>query len=869
MESYRLKHVTFTYPGAERPALESVSLSLEQGEFAVLCGPSGCGKSTLLRLLKSCLAPHGTLTGEILLGGEKLETISNFDQARAIGFVLQSPEHQVVTDKVWHELAFGLESLGESSDTIRRRVAETAAFFGIEGWFYRDVSTLSGGQKQLLALASVMAMQPKILVLDEPTAQLDPIAAGDFFGWLGKINRELGTTILLSEHRMEEVFPYASRVLVMDAGRVVCDGAPGEVGRQLQSAGSGMFLAMPAAMRIWAAVDSGADCPLTVAQGRAFLAQRAGRLQPLAPEEAPLGGQPLLQGKGLWFRYEKEGADVVKGLDITLRRGELFALLGGNGTGKTTALKALSGLVKPWRGQVTAQGRLAMLPQNPQSLFVKNTVGDDLLDAAQELPRQSRGEELRRVARICQLEGLLERHPFDLSGGEQQRLALAKVLLTQPDILLLDEPTKGLDARFRRGFGRLLRQLCRQGIGILMVSHDTAFCAEHAHRCGLFFDGALVAQGSPRAFFSGNSFYTTTANRLAREHVAQAVTVDDVITAWGGVVPEDPELPPPPPPAFSPEAPQKKGLSLWRKVLGGLLGTAALGLFGYILLFTDVASQLAGGSITLAGQRQLWLYGAMAVCLVGWLLAISAGGRGITPVKSRGRRSGRSLLASGAALALIPLTIYIGLVVLRGQHWTPVAIAVLLECLAPFALMFEGRKPQARELVLLAVLCAIGVAGRGAFFMLPQFKPVLALTVIAGVAFGCETGFLVGSVTMLVSNMLFSQGPWTPWQMFAMGTVGLLAGLLFHRGWLRCGRVALAVFGAVSAVVVYGGIMNLSSALTWNAGNMTAGTVLAYYLSGLPMDLVHGASSGAFLLLISRPMLEKLERVKKKYGLVG
>ncbi len=420
----KIQNLTFSYPEQRRHALEGVTLAVQPGEFLVLCGPSGCGKSTLLRQMKTVLAPHGQCTGKVRFEGAPLDGMDPRRQSQAIGFVQQSPENQLVIDKVWHELAFGLESLGYDTPTIRRRVAEMASFFGIQTWFYNNVAELSGGQKQLLNLASIMAMQPRLLILDEPTSQLDPIAASDFLAAIGKINRELGTTVVLTEHRLAEAFPLASRVAVMDKGRLLYTGTPDKVGEAL-------------------------------------------------------------------------------------------------------------------RGAVSTHGPVGVLPQNP----------------------------------------------------------------------------------------------------------------------------------------------------------------------------------------------------------------------------------------------------------------------------------------------------------------------------------------QARELVIIAVLCAIGVAGRAAFFMLPQFKPVMALTIIAGVAFGGETGFLVGAMTMLVSNVLYAQGPWTPWQMFCMGIIGFLAGVLFRKDWLRRSRESLCAFGVFAAIVIYGGIMNPASALMW-PDELNTGVILTYYLCGFPMDCIHAAASALFLWFGAEPMLEKLDRIKVKYGLV-
>ena len=273
METITIRNLSFSYPEQTKAVLDGVSLIVPPGEFLVVCGPSGCGKTTLLRQLKTVLAPHGKRTGEILFGDVPLDALDQREQSSMIGYVLQSPENQIVTDKVWHELAFGLESLGCDTPTIRRRVAEMASFFGIEAWFYKNVTELSGGQKQLLNLASIMAMHPDVLILDEPTSQLDPIAASDFLATIGRINRELGTTIILTEHRLEDVFPLSTRVAVMDNGKILCEGNPSEVGGHLRKHEHTMFLAMPSAMRIWSAVPNDLPCPVTVRDGRQWLTE--------------------------------------------------------------------------------------------------------------------------------------------------------------------------------------------------------------------------------------------------------------------------------------------------------------------------------------------------------------------------------------------------------------------------------------------------------------------------------------------------------------------------------------------------------------------------------------------------------------------
>ena len=882
-ELFRLSGFGFTYPQQRRPALTGIDLTVHPGEFWVLCGPSGCGKSTLLRQLKTVLAPHGVTEGEVWFQGVPLRDVPLRQQAADIGFVLQSPEHQVVTDKVWHELAFGLESMGCDTPTIRRRVAEMASFFGIQGWFHKSVDQLSGGQKQLLSLASVMVMQPKVLILDEPTSQLDPIAAADFLQTLGRINRELGTTVLLTEHRLEDALPLATHAAVLDGGRLLCTGAPSEVGRQLRGRGHGMFLAMPAAMRIWASVRSDEPAPVTVREGRDFLRrwQAAHSLCPLPPaEEHPRGG-PVLTAEGLWFRYAPEEPDVVRGLDLTVYQGELLALLGGNGAGKTTSLHLLSGALTPYRGTVRHTGRIGVLPQDPQALFVKKTVRQDLYEAfdGQTLPSDLREKRVAQAVSLCRLTELLDRHPYDLSGGEQQRAALCKVLLLDPEILLLDEPTKGLDAEFKQELAAILRSLTAGGVTVVMVSHDVEFCARCAHRCALFFDGSVVTEGAPRPFFSGNSFYTTSAGRMARELCAEAVTAEDVMSLIGGDVPPEPVPPlayaPLPPVAEESAAWQPPRLPWWRKLTAAVSGLLALVIFWHAAKSTDLTALVGGGSVSAAGWSALWEYALFIAALFIAALFVTAAAIGRrspppvqvqTPVQKR-RLSKRTKAAAALILVGIPAILFVGSYYFDVKNYYLMALLVLLACMLPFFMVFEGRKPQARELTVIAVLCALGVAGRAAFFMLPQFKPVLALTIIAGVAFGGETGFLVGAMTMLASNFLFSQGPWTPFQMFAAGIIGFLAGVLFRKGWLRRSRGALCLFGAIASIVIYGGLMNPVSALLYSQ-DLSWQVLVSYYLTGFPVDCVHAAATVFFLWVLAEPMLEKLDRIKTKYGLV-
>lgn len=576
MNCIEVKNFSFQYPKESHAALYQVSMEVEEGSFVVLCGKSGCGKSTLLRQFKSVLASHGEKKGEILYGGQNLEDVDLRTQSAEIGYVLQNPDNQIVTDKVWHELAFGLESLGYDTPTIRLRVAEMASYFGIHSWFLKNVSELSGGQKQLLNLASVMAMHPKLLILDEPTSQLDPIAASDFLETVRKINRDIGTTVILTEHRLEDVIPWADKVYVMDTGRMIADGTPNEIGEQLRTMGHDMFLSMPAPMQIYAGTNSSLRCPLTVSQGRRWLSEELetkgikikkernqeetakkknsifGKLSGLKKE--PEKEIPEIRIKDVWFRYERDLPDVVKGLSLDIKKGEIFAVVGGNGTGKSTAMSLIARIRFPYRGKIYLEGKeigkysdddlyhgfLGVMPQNPQSLFVKKTVREDLyevIDGKRERKSDAYPIEMKKkdavegIVSLTRLEGLLDRHPYDLSGGEQQRLALAKVLLLRPKILLMDEPTKGIDNHYKKELGEILRKLSEHGVTILMISHDVEFCAQYADRTGLFFQGNVVTSEESKKFFAGNNFYTTAANRMARNYFPNAVTVEDVVKA--------------------------------------------------------------------------------------------------------------------------------------------------------------------------------------------------------------------------------------------------------------------------------------------------------------------------------------------------
>ena len=561
MDTIEFKNVHFRYPLAEKDALDGISFGVQESDFVVICGKSGCGKTTLLRHMKKNLTPYGEFSGSVTYNGNEIIDLPDRISAAEIGFVQQNPDNQVVTDKVWHELAFGLESLGFDNRTIKRRVAEMASYFNIQTWFRRDVSQLSGGQKQLLNLASIMAMQPKVLVLDEPTSQLDPIAASEFLRTVQKINRDLGTTVILSEHRLEEAFTMADKVMVMDKGNILAYDEPRKIGKMLAGSDENsrhpMFYGLPAMMKIYQSAENGDDSPLTIREGRLWIDSKVGdayregvpedcgirqedgpaeakadetvEVKTGASAEAKTGGLAITV-KDLWFRYDRKSQDVLRDLNLTVDKGQLFCVLGGNGVGKSTTLKVISSILKQQRGKVTVNGTLAMLPQNPQALFTEISVEDEMMEALHDSkdPDEVKVQKALDMLATMEITHLRKSHPYDLSGGEQQRLALGKVLLLDPEIILLDEATKGLDPFFKISLARVLKKLTDAGKTLFMVSHDIEFCAEYADTCAMFFDGQIVSVGKPHEFFPGNNFYTTSANKMAREHFPDAITWEEV-----------------------------------------------------------------------------------------------------------------------------------------------------------------------------------------------------------------------------------------------------------------------------------------------------------------------------------------------------
>ena len=542
-----VKDLTFTYNGSSAPALAGCSLSVGEGEFLLVVGQSGCGKTTLLRSLKPALAPHGERSGSVTLGGTPIGELTPRDAATLVGFVGQDPERQTVSDTVFNEIAFGLEAVGVDGTLIPGRVAEAADFLGISHLAPKKIAELSGGEKQLVNLAAALALRPRVLLFDEPVTRLDPPAKLRFLSAIRRVNEEAGVTVILAGHDTEELFSSVDRVAYMERGRIVSVQSPAEFAATADETALAFLPTVPRVFRL--ARETG-KLPLSVRDGRAHLAALPGEPVPpndSAPEPRE-NGAPLLSARGVWFRYGKNEPDVVRDLSCSLRAGEICSVVGPNGAGKTTLLKLLAGILRPVAGAVrydgkkglpeTGRGAICCLPQNPALLFARESVKEELEEMTRALPDGEAA--IGRVAERLSLEELYEKHPYDISGGEQTRLALAKLLLLSPRVLLLDEPTAGLDPIAKEELGAILRELAAEGCAILLATHDLSFAAAVSARSAAFFNATLAVAGDVRSFFSGNRFYTTQAVRLTRDLLPTCLTPEEVVSALckrkGGIV---------------------------------------------------------------------------------------------------------------------------------------------------------------------------------------------------------------------------------------------------------------------------------------------------------------------------------------------
>lgn len=573
MEILRGENLGFKYASLENQseyAIKDINFSVNSGEFVVIMGESGCGKTTLLKMMKKEMTPSGERIGKIVFDGQDVAEMSDRDSVSRIGYVMQKPEEQIVTDKVYHELAFVLESLSYKTDEIRIKVGEIANYFGIEKLFRSNTTDLSGGEKQIINLASVMVTSPDVLILDEPTSQLDPIAASEFISTLAKINKELGLTIILVEHRLEDVFSIADKVILMEKGRIICEDTPKNVGKFLST--HKMIAGAPKSVVLYKETKLSEDCPVSVKEGRDYIVKcgienkkDVDSFRDMSQEikdknievnetihsteemkKIQKEDKDIISAKGIWFRYEKDGEDVLRDLSISIKEGEIYSLLGGNGSGKSTLLSILSGVNRAYKGKISIDGKkirdykgnslyrnmLNLLPQDPSTVFVKSKVIDDYIDIlkAHEISdKKVIDEKIQEVADLLSISHLLERHPYDLSGGEQQRCALGKLLILSPKILLLDEPTKGIDGLGKENMIRILKDLKQKGITILIVTHDVEFAAEASDRCGMLFDGEIISSAVPNEFFRRNNFYTTAVNRMCRGIYDDVIYLDELV----------------------------------------------------------------------------------------------------------------------------------------------------------------------------------------------------------------------------------------------------------------------------------------------------------------------------------------------------
>ena len=523
-----VRGLSFAYPGAEAPVLEGLDWRVSQGAFALLVGGTGSGKSTLLSLLKPEIAPAGTRSGELRVLGEPVADMDVRASAERVGYVFQDPENQIVCETVWHEMAFGLENLGVSRDEMRRRVAETSYFFGLEDWLHRDTDALSGGRKQLLSLAAVLALRPRVLLLDEPTSQLDPVAEKNFLHALFRVNRELGCTVVVATHQPRPMLEYATCAYRIEGGRVreVADIAslghreelfsgevPGWGGSR--RAKNGIFSSVSGQLGSLDPREGAPGAKKGLKSGKS--AEFEAQIQPQDDSGAPsrAGGRRILSkmhGESAttlsegWFRYDRVSGWVLRGLDVTFSAGAVHAIVGGNGCGKSTMLSVLAKTAKLQRGRmVRGAASAALLPQNPKALLVAETVHDELMEWASTCGYDE--DAVQERAAQLGLDGLDARHPYDLSGGQRQLLALAKLLLIGPELLLLDEPTKGLDLTSRRIIARALRDHAKAGGTVIMATHDLDFAEQVADDIAMMFDGEIACMEPPTDFFADNVFY--------------------------------------------------------------------------------------------------------------------------------------------------------------------------------------------------------------------------------------------------------------------------------------------------------------------------------------------------------------------------
>ena len=777
-KAFEIENLSFKYHNSSSNILEDVNLTVNKEDFILICGASGCGKTTLLKQLSPSLTPNGEKHGNISFFGQDLNKLDIRTAIKSIGYLSQHPDDQIVCSDPIQELAFGLQNIGLDSASIRLRIAEVVSFFGLHKIIDQNISSLSGGQKQLLNLASVMIMQPRVLLLDEPTAQLDPLSTDTFINAIKSANDELGTTIIITEHKTDKLLPIANRLLILDNSKITLDCYPKSNNFHVPQ-DTDAFLSMPSPLKIFTKVQghdqSVLHPPLNTSDGRKWLTSL--NLKCIGSDdkflkEASEHTDYSIELKDIWFRYNKKSPDILKGLSLKIPKNQIFCLLGDNASGKSTLLSIICKVLSPYSGKILIDksSKLSCLPQNPKSIFFKETVFLDLENTANHAEIKDLHDRIDYISELTEIVHLLNSHPYDLSGGELQRAALAKVLLLKPDILLLDEPTKGLDPKFKIKLLKILKKLKLSGLTIIIVSHDMDFCAYCADCCALIFNGKIVSSASPKLFFSQNNFYTTTASKISRGLSKHLITDEDVI--------------------------------LSRK---------------FKLIKTN---------------KQL-------------------------------------ILQSLLIFIVVPLLILLAFTFFGDEYYYLTASLILVVPIISLFIGFERQSLNAQKFIILAVFTALTVVSRAALFMIPQFKPIIALVIISGIFLGANDAFLIGSMSAFISNFFFGQGPWTIFQMFALGFVGFVSGLLFYNRSLNFNKlksiVYVMAYGLI-ATFVYSAINNFGFLIMTKATLSLQSFISASALS-LPLDAILAAATLIFLLILIKPMDKLFSRLKTKFSI--
>lgn len=533
MAKIEFEKFSFYYPESKEKAINNISLSIEEGEFVLLGGPSGSGKTTLLKQLKKEIMPEGRRKGSIFYENKSIFEMDDLKAVKDIGMVFQDVNSQIVTDKVYRELVFSMENLGYPVNVMRRRVGELSSYFGLEKFLYEPIENLSGGQKQILNLASVLILQPKVLLLDEPTSQLDPVSTRDFLEILNRLNKEFSMTIILSEHRFEEIFSMVDKVVLMDRGEIVYNGSPEEVSKEIYlNRDNKFFNYLPSLAKLYFICEKeknrNNNIPLTVREGKEWVKDKEFKNKD-CKEDTFIERNILMKLKNISFKYERGKPYILRQLDFNILKGESLSILGGNGAGKSTLLKIMASVLKPQYGRIKYDKSLSIgyLAQDPMVYFTCESVRDELFSAGESYNLSV--EEIEKIIEFFSFEDILCRHPYDISGGEKQLVALATILMGEPDLFLFDEPTKGLDPLYKIKVGKIINSLIKKGKTIVMATHDIEFAAKYSNRCALLFDGDITTADRPKVFFSENYFYTTTINRVVRDKNPSIITFEDVV----------------------------------------------------------------------------------------------------------------------------------------------------------------------------------------------------------------------------------------------------------------------------------------------------------------------------------------------------